>query len=192
MRPVHPFIIYGRDRLTDVVITVVYRLFFVFATSTRFNYVNVAPQWRQVNSQWTEVEIAVKRGLAMHSHNRRVLVTGSYGTSTLPDKDGVPRPLYLVMPGNCVAVPMFVFKLVHDVDEPRNSIVYVGLNNPFVDHETVERERLKCHRVACPMHDRVVNNSMLHCCTAESFERAYGHFDPVVLRPSPPIGLIVP
>lgn len=154
---------------------------------------NVIPQWRQLNFYWTEVEAGVKRELAANSHYRRVMVTGSYGSCTLPDKDGVQQPLYMIMPRKLVPVPLFVFKMVYDADDARNNVVYIGLNNPFMDQQTALRARLKCDLMPCRANIRTVNTSLLHCCTKESFEREYaGRFNPEVFDLSPPRGLIVP
>lgn len=152
----------------------------------RYNYVNVFPQWFLSSNLWTEVEESVKRELARNSYSRRVIVSGSYGTYTLPDSYDKEQPLYLIMPQRQVSVPRFLWKMIHDADNIENSIVFICPNNPRPDEGTImDHDKFPCDQVPCPETTMSNMARMLFCCDKKSFEREYGKFDYEVFKVPP-------
>lgn len=146
---------------------------------------------------WADLEQSTrsKLGKEQSDTSRHVIVTGSYGTCTLADKDGVQQPLYLDLPKS-IPVPLLYWKLYYDVDKA-DGIVYIGLNNPYKE---IDDSVYICPNV-CPdgyRNDRGqqdndtdgyrnaaepdANDGLIYCCTKESFEAAYGQLDPIVYR----------
>lgn len=119
-----------------------------------------------------------------NSTGKRLIVTGTYGSCTLPDVDGVQQPLFLDPPAN-MPVPLFYWKLYYDVDTA-DGMVYIGLNNPY---KKIDDSVYICPNL-CPDGYRKTdatgvndeNNGLVYCCTKEAFEEVYGQLDPIVFR----------
>lgn len=143
---------------------------------------NVFPQWFESNNLWTEVEDSVRSELARNSYSRRVVVSGTYGTYTLPDKYGKEQPLYLVMPQKQVGVPLFLWKLLYDADDNNNSIVFICRNKPNSDSRPNGQGMINCDRKRCPRPITSGSKQFIYCCDIKSFEREFGKFDPSVFK----------
>uniref|UniRef100_A0A6P4EF14 Uncharacterized protein LOC108039418 n=1 Tax=Drosophila rhopaloa TaxID=1041015 RepID=A0A6P4EF14_DRORH len=121
---------------------------FVFGSPQRasFFFVNVGPQWQTFNGgNWERVEDSVRKFVA--DENITVdCYTGTWGVSTLPDVDGIEKELYLDFDENnngLIPVPKLYFRVVID-RESKKGIVLIGVNNPHVDLEQIEREYIIC------------------------------------------------
>ena len=66
------------------------------------------------------------------------VLTGIWGTATLPNKDGVETPLYLGGDRKVLRVPQFYWKVVYQPDT-RRGVAFVGLNNPY--YELTEQDK---------------------------------------------------
>lgn len=155
----------------------------------RFYYANVAPQWQIFNgNKWAHLEELTRDKMDNDTATaRHLIVTGTYGSCTLPDVDGVQQPLFLDLPDG-IPVPLFYWKLYYDLDK-QDGLVYVGLNNPYKE---IDDSVYVCPNV-CPdgydKHDgsdgdeqEDANQGLIYCCTKESFEKVYGQLDPIVFQ----------
>ncbi|VVC35734.1 Extracellular Endonuclease, subunit A,DNA/RNA non-specific endonuclease [Cinara cedri] len=164
--------------------------YFGFEQSATFYYANVAPQWQSFNGYaWNHLEMWTRYRMD-NSTGRRVIVTGTYGSCTLPDVDGVEQPLFLDPPTD-IPVPLFYWKLYYDADA-EDGMVYVGLNNPYMK---IDESAYICPNL-CPDGYRGngdtsyvaaagkndENDGLIYCCSKESFEEVYGRLDPIVFR----------
>lgn len=80
------------------------------------------------------LEGAVRR-IATERDIDLTVYTGTFGTSTLADKNGVPRPHYLSFDKNnngILPVPKYYWKLIHDPGTNTATAV-VGVNNPHLN-----------------------------------------------------------
>lgn len=156
----------------------------LFRLVRRFYYANVAPQWQIFNGDlWADLEETTRLKLDNDtSGGGRLIVTGTYGSCTLPDVDGVQRPLFLDPP-SALPVPLFYWKLVYDA-RAQDGVVYIGLNDPYRE---IEDGLFLCPNT-CPGGYRDngagqdANQGLIYCCTKGSFERFYGELDPIVYR----------
>lgn len=121
---------------------------FVFGAAQKasFFFVNVAPQWQTFNAgNWERIEDSVRKFVA--DENITVdCYTGTWGVSTLPDAQGVHRPLYLDFDGNnngLIPVPKLYYRVIFEPDT-RNGIVLLGVNNPHASLAQIEEEYLIC------------------------------------------------
>ncbi|KAJ1526129.1 hypothetical protein ONE63_009292 [Megalurothrips usitatus] len=98
-----------------------------------FYYINVAPQWQTFNGDnWEKLESSVRDWVVSSGRSVHV-VTGTWGTATLPDKDGKETELYLQADKQYIRVPKYYWKVVYD-PATKQAAAFVGLNNPY--HET--------------------------------------------------------
>lgn len=143
----------------------------------RFYYANVAPQWQIFNGNiWAELEELTRRKIE-GSNSKHLIVTGTYGSCTLPDIDDVEQPLFLDLPDS-IPVPLFYWKLYYDLDL-KNGTVYIGLNNPYKE---IDDSVYICPNVCPDGFDNDANEGLIYCCTKESFEKVYGPLDPIVFQ----------
>lgn len=144
------------------------------------------PQWFLSNNLWVEVEESVKKVLARNSYSRRVVISGSYGSFTFPDRYNMQQPLHLIMPQRQVAVPMFLWKMVHDADNGKNSIVFICPNIPQPEnYQIMDHDRLKCDKIPCPGTIKSSAQRLLYCCDKQSFLREYGKLYSEVFKVPP-------
>jgi len=155
--------------------------FFGFEQSATFYYVNVAPQWQIFNGyMWSELEENLRSGIVNNTDGRHVIVTGSYGSCTLADRDGVQRPLFLDLP-HSIPVPLFYWKMYYDINTDFG-IVYIGLNNPY---KRIDGSVYICPNICSDSDGNGrpdANRGLVYCCTKKSFEDVYGKLDPVIYR----------
>lgn len=145
--------------------------------SCRFYYANVAPQWQIFNGKlWSGLEETIRQKMN-DNPSKHLIVTGTYGSCTLPDVDDVQRPLFLDFPDS-IPVPLYFWKLHYDLDLD-NGTVYIGLNNPYKE---IDDSVYICPDVCPGEFDNDDNDGLIYCCTKESFENAYGSLDPIVYR----------
>lgn len=108
---------------------------------------------------------------------RHLVVTGTYGTSTLTDVNGIQKTWFLDEV-NSISVPLFFWKLLYNMDD-KNGLVYIALNNPFMK---IVHDTYICKNV-CPGAFSEIpgfKKKFVHCCTIESFEKAYGKLDSII------------
>ncbi|XP_065345165.1 uncharacterized protein LOC135942784 [Cloeon dipterum] len=100
-----------------------------------FWYLNMAPQWENVNAgNWDDVELST-RTFAAGRPNDLAVYTGTHGTTTLADVNGNQVPIYIGYDesGNGVLkVPAFYWRVVYD-ETTQQGVAFVGLNNPYID-----------------------------------------------------------
>lgn len=146
----------------------------------RFYYENTAPQWYIFQDYlWKNLERIIKINLS-RSRNKHVIVTGTYGTCTLPDDEEIERPLYLAE-NQHLTIPLYFWKLSYDLKR-QIGIVYIGMNNPY---KKVDRNDTICEPIMCPggmLDKRSIDKQLLFCCTKDSFELTYGKIDLTVYR----------
>lgn len=110
-----------------------------------FLFVNTAPQWQRFNAgNWQRVEdstrtMATKRKLNLECY------TGTYGVTTLANKHGKQTEIYLYDEGGHkqIPVPKLYFRVVIEPRE-RKGIVLIGVNNPHLTLEEIERDYIVC------------------------------------------------
>ncbi|XP_068625758.1 uncharacterized protein [Battus philenor] len=106
-----------------------------------FHYINVNPQWMRGNGgDWAALEEALRRRVSRGGSSVNV-ITGTHGVSTLPDKFGHSRELYLHVDKNnneVVPVPLYYYKLVYD---PRNktAVAFVSINSSYYNNTTIDK-----------------------------------------------------
>lgn len=160
----------------------------------------MAPQWQLFNGKlWAKLEGSTRRKLS-NGTARHLIITGSYGSCTLPDENGEEQALFLDPPDN-IPVPMFYWKMFYDLDQA-DGIVYIGLNNPYRE---IDESVYLCPNI-CPEgfekddyesgdddddnedksddddNEADANQGLIYCCTKKSFEEFYGQLDPVVFQ----------
>jgi len=149
--------------------------------TNRFYYANVAPQWQIFNGQlWAEVEDIVRQNMDEEPSDY-LIVTGTYGSCTLPDVDGVQRPLFLDWPDGGIPVPMYYWKMHYDF-ELDDATVYVGLNHPYAE---IDDSVYICPDICPGQFGSDADDGLVYCCTKESFENVYGPLDPIVYHRRP-------
>lgn len=157
----------------------------LFLQIYRFYFANAAPQWQIFNEkEWKAVENRTRQTLidGPSSDGEWLIVTGTHGSCTLPDKDGKQQPLFLDPPSS-IPVPLFYWKLVHNT-RTGNSTVYMGLNNPYKE---INDSLYLCPNTCPGDYDNGeagvdANQGLVYCCTKESFESFYGELDPIVYK----------
>lgn len=103
-----------------------------FAT---YFYVNVCPQFQVVNGgNWARVE-ALARKIAAEQTEMFDVYTGVHDVLRVIDANGDEQPLYLA-DGDLITVPKWTWKVVLN-QRSGNGIVFITLNNPFVDRSDV-------------------------------------------------------
>lgn len=77
------------------------------------------------------------------------IYTGTYGILQFDDGNGTSRDMYLSPEAkeqlSRIPVPKIYYKIV--VTDDNAGIVFVGVNNPFVDHKEIERNYIYCENV---------------------------------------------
>lgn len=104
---------------------------FVFSSGqlATYFYVNVAPQFQDVNGgNWVRLE-GMAKNLSEEYNSNFLVYTGVHEILSLPDDSGKLKPLYLE-DGNKIEVPKWFWKVIinRDLD---SAIVMITLNNPF-------------------------------------------------------------
>lgn len=144
----------------------------------RAYFENTVPMWYKFHMiMWRRLQEAIDLILIRKISKRYLVLTGTYGTFGLHDKQIKPRGVYLYLP-NTLRVPKFIWKMVYNYDI-RKGTVFIGLNTAFQTHI---REKRICKASMCPgfpSRDEF-DRAFVYCCSKESFERAYGRIDPYV------------
>lgn len=145
----------------------------------RYFFENTVPHWSELNNRiWKLLERLFRRNLIRGS-SRHLIVSGSYGTLTLPDENGVEQPLYLAT-NERLPIPKFIWKMDYDIDR-KSGTVFIGYNHPNIP---LDKSLHFCNTVPCPGDlSKQDNSDLLFCCTKESFEEAYGLLDYYLFRP---------
>lgn len=149
----------------------------------RFFCENTAPQWQIFNKQtWRIVEKYFRIKLSQDPLSRHIIITGTYGTSALPDKESVKQTLYLSLDPQGIFVPKYFWKMDYNMDKG-DGMVYIGLNDPF---SKVNKTSYICENTQCPelfkvtfQKHRKSFKGLVYCCTSASFEKTYGPLDPL-------------
>ncbi|XP_055325389.1 uncharacterized protein LOC129579371 [Sitodiplosis mosellana] len=123
---------------------------YVFASQqlATFYFINAAPQWQSFNGgNWLKIEIGVKKFIEKRNIDTDVY-TGTYGVFSYPDINGKEQEIYLAYSNttngtNRIPVPRFYYKVL--IAESINAgIVFIGVNNPHVSDDVVEKEYILC------------------------------------------------
>lgn len=149
----------------------------------RFFYENTAPQWHIFNKEtWRTVEKYFRERLSEEPLARHIIITGTYGSCSLPNNESVQQPLYLSYNPPGVNVPQYIWKMDFNL-ETNEGLVFIGLNNPYIK---VERNSYICKTIPCPLKFKFklrrfgsVFKGLVYCCTASSFQETYGILDPL-------------
>lgn len=106
---------------------------FLFANHQRstFFYLNAAPQWQVINGgNWLRVEDGIRRFVAKENLNATI-ISGVHEVLRFPNLEDGP---FFLGEKKSLPVPQYFYKLVHD-EESGKGIVFVSVNNPFIDEE---------------------------------------------------------
>lgn len=140
------------------------------------------PSGKYLKKKCVAMETRTRQTLTNETSNDDgwLIVIGTYGSWTLPDKDGKQRPLFLDPPSR-IPVPLFYWELVHNT-RTKNGIVYMSLNNPYKE---IDDSQYLCPNTYLGDYDNAgagmnANESLVHCCTKKSFKEFYGELDPIV------------
>ena len=115
---------------------------FVYGAEQRstFFYMNAAPQWQIFNAgNWEKLETDV-RNFAANRTSELIVITGIWGTSTLPDEKGKLIELYLYADENNnrgIRVPAYYWKVLYD-PSTKEGAAFIGTNNPYLKEITDE------------------------------------------------------
>jgi hypothetical protein len=119
----------------------------VWETSTYY-YVNSAPQWQSINQgNWYQLEKAVREFRQTRIKNTLVIITGTYGTFTLPDLNNNQQEIHMITDRNGkghVPVPKYFWKIVWD-EKVGQATAFIGINNPYLGK--VDPEMIFCQDV---------------------------------------------
>ncbi|XP_062131544.1 uncharacterized protein LOC133842467 [Drosophila sulfurigaster albostrigata] len=151
-------------------------MIFGAAHQATFLFINVAPQWQSFNGgNWERVETSVRKFVADRNLTTDCY-TGIYGVSTLPDVNGTERELYLDFDENnngLIPVPMLYFRVIID-RATREGIVLIGVNNPYVTLEQIQKDYILCddvgHRISwITWLKEDLHEGYSYACTVEDF-----------------------
>lgn len=146
----------------------------------RFYYANAGLQWQIFNEkEWVAARTRTRQTLANEtSDDGWLIVTGTYDSCMLPDKDGKEPPLFLD-PSSSIPVPLFYWKLAYNTCI-KNGILYIGLNNLY---QKIEDGLFLCENTCPGDYDNAgANQGLVYCCTKESLKEFYGELDPIVYK----------
>uniref|UniRef100_W8C1G5 DNA/RNA non-specific endonuclease/pyrophosphatase/phosphodiesterase domain-containing protein n=1 Tax=Ceratitis capitata TaxID=7213 RepID=W8C1G5_CERCA len=110
---------------------------FIFSGDQKstYNHLNVCFQWTSVNNCNCS---AIEEGIRAYSNESNAIFTcysGSMGVCTLPDRDGVPKELYIKCNNDVkIPVPKFIYRIVIN-DERCEGIVFLSINNPHLEED---------------------------------------------------------
>lgn len=133
--------------------------------STYF-YLNVAPQWTSINNgNWKRVENTVRKAAAAQGTTFSI-ITGTHGALRLEQTN-------ITLYKNKIPVPEYMYKVVYD-EESKKAIVFVVINNPFINH--VAKNDLLCDNICdiAGWNDKQWDNikrGYVICCEFKDFQR---------------------
>jgi hypothetical protein len=145
-------------------------------------YINTAPQWRAIHTgNWDILERRIRRYVSRQKVDLTI-VTGTMNVTTLPDRFGTDRYLYLPedhRSNSSLPVPALFWKLVQD--KTRNAgIVFVMINNPY-DHDLQAHGYVLCTDICSGTSswfdgwNRLdVRSGYVYCCTVDEFATKSG------------------
>lgn len=146
-----------------------------------YYYINAAPQWQSFNNgNWKSLELAT-RSLASTRKLDLVTYTGTFGTMTLADVNGLQQPIYLAKDSNnnyVIPVPKYYWKVIHD-PVSNTATAVVGINNPHLG--MVTGADVLCDDVCsqitwAPLSNRLdITKGYTFCCTVQSLRNAIPH-----------------
>ncbi|CAB3367329.1 Hypothetical predicted protein [Cloeon dipterum] len=97
-------------------------------------YLNLAPQWDPIKDGNWDILQGATRQLAEDFSYDLIVYTGTHGTTTLADVNGIEKPIYIAYDesGNgLVRVPEFFWRIVYDPITQRG-VAFVTINNPYI------------------------------------------------------------
>ncbi|XP_055372967.1 uncharacterized protein LOC129606599 [Condylostylus longicornis] len=159
----------------------------VYANEQRgtFYYVNAAPQWQSFNAgNWQTIEDDIRR----YAQKKRLYLecfTGTWGIGTLADGNGDHRELYLYFDenenGGLIPVPKIYYRVVIDI-RSRKGIVLIGVNNPHLTMEEIQRDYIICNDISDKINyiDWKRDNIRLgysYACEVKEFMKVVGHLE---------------
>ncbi|CAH0730632.1 unnamed protein product, partial [Brenthis ino] len=141
-----------------------------------FHYVNTAPQWRRGNAgDWAALEDALRRRVNAYG-NPLTVYTGTYGVTTLVDKNSIPKDFFLEVDANnndIVPVPLYFYKVVYDPIK-NTSATFISINSSY--YNTTMLTKLSFCEDICESNPKYSwlrwrSNDGTHsfCCTYEDF-----------------------
>ncbi|KAK2709754.1 uncharacterized protein LOC136027020 [Artemia franciscana] len=142
-----------------------------------FYHINAAPQYQVFNNgNWKQLEIAVRELSAKLNRDLEVL-TGTYGTLSLPDENGNKINIFLgkdVNGNEVIPAPLFFWKVVTD-PILKQANAFIGLNNPFVvelidEHKLCKDMWNDISLTIASRHD--FSKGYLYCCKVEELRSA--------------------
>lgn len=146
-----------------------------------YYYINAAPQWQSFNNgNWKALETGT-RDLAISRNIDLVVYTGTYGTLTLADVNGVQKPIYLAKDGsnvNVIPAPKYYWKVVHD-PATNKATAFIGINNPHLT--SVSGADVFCSDVCGQVGWMTWSNRFdipkgyMFCCTAQALHNVVSH-----------------
>lgn len=119
--------------------------------SATFWYMNAAPQWETFNSgNWEKIESGIRKYVAQRNIEVEVY-SGTHGVTTLPDKDNKLEQIFLAKDSNqnygLIPAPKYYYKIIVD-KYTRDGIVFIGVNNPHLTVEEIEKDYIFCRDVS--------------------------------------------
>lgn len=122
---------------------------FITANEQRstFLFTNTAPQWQTFNAlNWLSVEMSSRR-LASDRNITLDTYTGTFGITQLRDTNNVNQEIFLDFTNRQIPVPRLFYKiLVNHSDQ--SGIVLIGVNNPHLSQEDIDRDYVICKDVS--------------------------------------------
>ncbi|XP_044735154.1 uncharacterized protein LOC123297525 [Chrysoperla carnea] len=101
-----------------------------------FHFINVAPEWYQVNSgNWNELEM-LTRSVAKNYRANFLIISGVHDLLQLPNRNNQNVNIYLES-GSKLPAPKYLWKIVIHT-QTKDGIVFVALNNPFTNSANEE------------------------------------------------------
>lgn len=163
---------------------------YVFASQqlATFYYINAAPQWQSFNNgNWLKIEIGVKKFIEKRNIDTDVY-TGTHEVFSYPDIHGKYQEIYLAYNNrteatNRIPVPRYFYKVL--IAESINAgIVFIGVNNPYVSNEFIEKAYILCSDVGDKVkyidwNRRNVTAGYSYACSVADFVKVVKHLPPL-------------
>lgn len=151
------------------------------AQKATFFFINIAPQWQTFNGgNWEKLETRC-RNLVAEWNVDFVVYTGTYGVTTLKDANGVEHEIYLDEENGVgrVPVPKVYYRILHH-EESKSGIVIIGVNNPYVTVEEINRDYVICPDLSdqvsfLDMNLRDLKGGYMYACDYNEFIKVVDH-----------------
>ncbi|CAG7836268.1 unnamed protein product [Allacma fusca] len=144
-----------------------------------FYFVNVIPQWQNINAgNWERLESSI-RNLAQRNRSFIKVYTGASGVSTLKDINNNDKPIYLGKDSagrlkNVLPVPKFMYKVIIN-EAARTGVAVVTINNPYSENHKAADVLCQsvCNQITWITFDTSdFAKGYTYCCDVQTFYNA--------------------